>query len=140
MIYGDVKARYASDDTATASPARLLTMLYDRLVTDLVSAEAAMLTKNFEAIGYRIGHAQEILLELHSTLDISVWPQGEALAQLYVWMITQLSDARIQLDTTKLAGVRKLVEPLRQAWHTAAVQLSQAALPATASAGVGGLA
>lgn len=131
MIYGDVKARYASDDTATASPARLLTMLYDRLVTDLTTAEAAMPAKNYEVIGYRIGHAQEILLELHSTLDTSVWPQGEALAQLYIWMVTQLTEARLKLDQPKVAQVRKLVEPLRQAWHTAAVQLSQAALPAS---------
>lgn len=138
MIYGDVKARYASDDTATASPARLLTMLYDRLVVDLTSAEAAMLIKDYQAIGYRIGHAQEILLELHNTLDTSVWPQGEALAQLYLWMITQLSEARLKLDHVLVGQVRKLVEPLRQAWHTAAVQLSQAALPA--NAGAGGLA
>lgn len=140
MIYGDVKARYASNDTATASPARLLTMLYDRLVTDLSSAEAAMISKDYEAIGYRIGHAQEILLELHNTLDTSVWPQGEALSQLYVWMVTQLNEARLKLDHVKVGQVRKLVEPLRQAWHTAAVQLSQAALPATAPVGAGGLA
>jgi flagellar protein FliS len=139
MIYGDVKARYASNDTATASPARLLTMLYDRLVTDLVSAEAAMLTQDYEAIGYRIGHAQEILLELHNTLDTSAWPQGEALAQLYVWMVTQLNTARLELDHAKVAGVRALVEPLRQAWHAAALQVGQAGLPA-AQVGAGGLA
>ncbi len=32
MSYGLAQARYASDASETASPARLLTMLYDRLM------------------------------------------------------------------------------------------------------------
>ncbi len=43
MSYGLAQARYASDAATTVSPARLLTMLYDRLVTDLGAAHEAML-------------------------------------------------------------------------------------------------
>ena len=37
-----IRNRYVGDSVATASPARLVTMLYDRLVRDLVTAEAAL--------------------------------------------------------------------------------------------------
>jgi flagellar protein FliS len=37
-----MRARYLNDSIATASPARLLVMLYERLVVDLVQAETAL--------------------------------------------------------------------------------------------------
>lgn len=119
MSYGLAHARYASDAAQTASPGRLLTMLYDRLVTDLVTAEDAMRAGDVATTGYRIGHAQEILLELHSTLDVELWPEGEALARLYTWLISELMQARLRGLPERVADCRELVEPLRQAWHQA---------------------
>ena len=75
--------------------------------------------------GERLGHAQEILLELHSTLDLRVWPQGEPLARLYLWMVTELMHARLRSDRQKIADCRALVEPLRDAWRQAAISSSQ---------------
>ena len=42
MTAQGMRARYAADAVGTASPARLLTMLYDRLIRDLIVAEAAI--------------------------------------------------------------------------------------------------
>lgn len=122
MSYGLAQARYASDAAATVTPARLLTMLYDRLVQDLSMAEAAMVAQDAQAVGERLGRAQEILLELHATLDLTVWPQGEALARLYLWMVGELSQARLRDTPQRVADCRGLVEPLREAWHVAAAQ------------------
>jgi flagellar protein FliS len=122
MSYGLAQSRYASDATQTVTPARLLTMLYDRLVLDLSVAETAMAQQDHETTGERIGRAQEILLELHATLDVSVWPQGEALGRLYLWMVGELSHARLRCQPQRLADCRALVEPLRDAWHEAACQ------------------
>ena len=119
MSYGLAQARYASDATQTVSPARLLTMLYDRLVVDLVAAEEAMRGGDVETTGARLGRAQEILLELHSTLDVEVWPEGESLARLYVWMVGELMQARLRGLPERVADCRELVEPLRDAWHQA---------------------
>ena len=120
MTYGLAQSRYASDATQTVTAARLLTMLYDRLVLDLSVAEAAMGREEHSAVGERIGRAQEILLELHATLDVTVWPDGEPLARLYLWMVGELSQARLQRQPQRLADCRALVEPLRDAWHQAA--------------------
>src|SRR3954462_3467566 len=86
MSYGLAQARYTSDAAATVSPARLLTMLYDKLVSDLGAAHEAMQREDWATSGQRVANACEILLELHSTLDTSLWPDGEGLAQLYLWL------------------------------------------------------
>jgi flagellar protein FliS len=138
MSYGLAQARYASDAAATVNPARLLTMLYDRLVQDLNVAETAMRDGDVESTGERVGQAQEILLELHATLDLSVWPEGEPLARLYLWIVGELSTARLRGNPQSIADCRELIEPLRDAWHEAAV--SQHAVGLAAPHGMGGAA
>lgn len=118
--YGLAQARYASDAAQTVSSARLVTMLYDRLVGDLLGAEEAMRRNDFAAVGNRLGRAQEILLELHATLDLAIWPEGEALSRLYLWMVGELMQARLKGVPQSIADCRMLLEPLRDAWHEAA--------------------
>ena len=50
-----------------------------------------MLREDWATSGQRVANACEILLELHATLDTSLWPDGEGLAQLYVWLVAELS-------------------------------------------------
>ena len=135
MSYTAARARYASDSTDTASPARLLTMMYDRLVSDLVSAEAAMLRADIAVTGERIGRAQEILLELAASLDIEAWPEGEPLRRLYLWMVNELWTARLRKQPEKVAECRELIEPLRDAWRIAAIETSQREVAAVLSGG-----
>lgn len=129
MSYLAAAQRYASDATETASPAHLVTMLYDRLMTDLNAAEEAMAHGNIPVTGSRIAHAQEILLELHSTLDTSVWPAGEGLAALYLWMVNELMQARLHRQPQRIADCRGLVAPLREAWKQAQETLARANSP-----------
>jgi flagellar secretion chaperone FliS len=138
MSYGLAHARYASDATATVPAGRLLTMLYDRLVQNLSVAEKALRIGDVATTGDRLGQAQEILLELHSTLDVSVWPEGEALGRIYLWIVGELSQARLRNQPQRIADCRELVEPLRDAWHEAARAVTPAT--GTASFGIGGAA
>lgn len=118
------RARFLQNQVATASPARLLVMLYDRLVLDLSRAEEAQRTGERAGAHNNLVHAQEILNELLATLDTSVWEGGPALASLYSFMITELIAANVSGDPERTAGVRALVEPLQDAWRTAAVEVA----------------
>jgi flagellar protein FliS len=135
MSYTAARARYASDSTDTASPARLLIMLYERLVSDLASAEAAIERDDIFATGDKIGHAQEILLELAATLDIDAWPEGEPLRRLYLWMVSELWTARLRKQKHVVAECRQLIEPLRDTWRVAAIQSSQREVDAALAGG-----
>ena len=119
----DVRARYASDKVTT-SPERLITMLYDRLLVDLDSAEEAMVRGDRETAHRELGHAQAIVLELLASLEQESWSGGAGLAQLYVWMVRHLVNANIHQDTGALQHCRELVTPLRDAWRDAAIQTS----------------
>jgi flagellar protein FliS len=135
MTYTAARARYASDSTDTASPARLLTMLYDRLVSDLATAEAAMQRGEISLTGEKIGRAQEILLELAASLDLEAWPEGEPLRRLYLWMVGELWTARLRKQPEKVAECRQLIEPLRDAWRIAAIETSQREVSAALAGG-----
>ncbi|MDQ1497780.1 MAG: flagellar secretion chaperone FliS [Actinomycetota bacterium] len=115
-----IRNRYVGDSVATASPSRLVTMLYDRLVRDLVTGESAITAWDLAAANASLVHAQEIIWELAAGLDPTRWSGGPALAALYQFMLVELLDANVKKDAAKVASVRELIEPLRDAWHQAA--------------------
>lgn len=131
-----LRARYLSDAVTTATPARLLVMLYDKLVLDLSQAEEAFRSGDREVASGRLIHAQEIVTELLASLDVGAWEGGKALASLYVYLNTELAQANVTADPDRVAACRGHVEPLRDAWRTAAEEVAQHAPPAGVTSGV----
>lgn len=122
--------QYLADSVLSAPPARLLTMLYDRLLLDLGRAEAAQQTANWTVASENLLHAQAIITELSSSLQMDAWDGASGLLGLYNYASTALINANIQRDATLTREAIDLLEPLRQAWHEAA-----AVVPAPALAG-----
>jgi flagellar protein FliS len=120
MIAPNPRERYLQDSINTASPAKLLLMLYDRLVLDLMKGEESLRTDNREQAHEQLTHAQEIVLELRVSLDVEAWSGAPALASLYGYLLTELIGANIARDSARVALCRGLVEPLRDAWREAA--------------------
>ena len=115
-----LRDRYLADSVNTASPGKLLVMLYDRLVMDLVQGEEATRAGDRERSAERLTHAQEIILELRTTLDLDAWSGAAGLANLYGFLLTELIGANVGRDADRIAACRSLVEPLRDAWREAA--------------------
>ncbi len=126
MTAGLLRNRYVSDGAATATPAQLVTMLYDRLVLDLVRGEAAQRAGDREAGGKQLVHAQAIVLELMGGLRPDVWEGGASLMSIYTFVHGELISANVTADADRTAACRQLIEPLRDAWHTAAAEGSVA--------------
>ena len=121
------RARYASDAVRTASPARLLTMLYDRLARDLLMAHQAVDAGDVAGAHDHLVHAQQIVLELRSSLDVTAWEGGPGLAALYDFLHQELVAANVHKDVVRIADCQAVVEPLREAWHAAAVATTRSA-------------
>lgn len=115
-----LRDHYVTNVIGTVSRGQLVVMLYDRLVQDLVVAEAALAVPDFKAASEALVHAQEIVLELRSGLDVSSWSGAPGLAQLYVFIYDQLLAANVQKDPARVIQCRRLVEPMRDAWADAA--------------------
>jgi flagellar protein FliS len=127
--YGSAGAHYLRDTVETASPATRLVMLYDRLVTDLVRAEAALVAtpQDFETANTTLQHAQEIICLLDSTLDVDLWSGAQNLRALYQWTLSQLLQANLAKDPSLVRHCRATVEPLRDAWRGAALAVASTA-------------
>lgn len=123
------RARFLDDAVATASPVRLLTMLYDRLLLDLTRGADAQSVGDRSAANTHLIHAQDIVLELASSLRPEGWSGGPALASLYAFMHTELVGANVACDPERTNAVRALVEPLAEAWRQAALEVMAAAAP-----------
>jgi flagellar protein FliS len=119
-----IRARYMGDTVTTASPQRLLVMLYDRLALDLERAQAAMATGDREEGSAQLQHAQEIVLELLSSLQVDAWEGGPRLAALYNWLIGEMMRANVKGDANRVGSCLQVVEPLRDAWRQAAASLA----------------
>ena len=124
MSTASLRSRYLGDSVATASPQRILVMLYDRLVLDLERAELALETGDRTEAAAQIQHAQDIVFELRESLRVDAWEGGPRLAALYSWMITELVQAGVKRDRNRVAACRQIAEPLRDAWRQAAATLA----------------
>jgi flagellar protein FliS len=120
MTSPHLRDRYLQDSINTASPAKLLLMLYDRLVLDLVQGEDALRGQDREQAHEKLTHAQDIVMELRVSLDVEAWSGAPGLANLYGYLLTELIGANIARDPERVAACRTLVEPLRDAWREAA--------------------
>jgi flagellar secretion chaperone FliS len=116
-------ARYASASVTTATPERLLVMLYDRLLLDLARAEEAQRTGDRRTAHTQLLHAQDIVTELLSSLRPQAWDGGPRLAAIYTWLLTELVEANVTGDAARTAACRDAVQPLREAWAEAATTL-----------------
>lgn len=123
---GAMRARYLTDSINTASPAKLLVMLYDRLVLDITQGEEAIREGNRGVAGERLMHAQDIVSELLATLDLTAWEGAENVAALYRWMLQELMQANIKQDAGKAASTLGLASELRDAWREAAMAVGSA--------------
>ncbi len=115
-----LRDRYRADSVQTMSPGRLIVALYNRLLLDLDRAMAALGIENVVAAHAALIHAQEIVGELHDSLDVDAWPPARQLADIYVYVTSELVAANLAKDAARVYACKTIIEPLRDAWQEAA--------------------
>ena len=115
-----LRRRYQADAVTTASASRLVVMLYDRLVRDLFAAHAAIGSADIPAAHHALLHAQEIVAELAGSLDVGQWDEARSLASLYEYLGYTLVRANLAKSQSYVMDCLEVVEPLRDAFATAA--------------------
>ena len=122
MMMTNARAAYMDASIATASPATLLVMLFDRLVLDVQRGLEAQRSGNFEETHKQLTHAQDIVLELQASLRADEFKGGYDLAALYGFLHRQLVLANIRKDAVITDEVLTLVTDLCDTWRQAALQ------------------
>jgi flagellar protein FliS len=130
----NARQQYARDAVLSASPARLLTMLYDRLLLDLRRAEVAQEAADWQTASDQLLHAQDIVMELSTSLRPELWDGADGLRGIYEYVRMALVNANIHRDVGRTREAVRLLTPLQEAWHAAAGAVQA---PAAAGAGSG---
>lgn len=125
------KKQYTREAILSASPNRLLVMLYDRLLLDLHRAHTAQGEARWDDASEQLLHAQAIIAELRSSLRVDQWDGAVQLQAIYSFTTQELIAANVNKDATKTKECIEILEPLRLTWHEALAKTSEPAIPVT---------
>lgn len=117
----------AETAVASATPHRLVAMLFDAYLEAIAKARGAMQAGRIEDKARAIGHAVRIVDEgLRASLDMQA---GGALAadlsDLYAYLTTRLTLANLRNDEVLLDECQRLMLPVRDAWAEIASQVGE---------------
>lgn len=115
------RSAYMGASVATASPARLLVMLCERLVLDVHRGYDAQVAGATEEANRHLIHAQDVLLELRTSLRTDTWEGAEQLGHLYDFLHSELVRANVRKDPEMTRRCLPLVEQICDAWREAAL-------------------
>ena len=138
--YEKVAKSYKANAVQTASPGKLVLMLFDGYLRFTSAAtkswdEPDIIKKN-EGINNNLIRAQNIVTELQSSLDLSV--PGDlpgTLYRLYDYVLTNLQQANINKDRQKIIEADKVISELREAWAEMLTQNPENLTPSSSQLG-----
>jgi flagellar protein FliS len=121
MQYDKIAKSYKAQSVQTASPGKLVLMLFDGCLRFTTAAKRAFgeeeFTKRNEDVNNNLIRAQNIVTELQSSLDMSV--PGElpgTLYRLYDYVMHQLQQANLKKEAEPIDEAEKVITELREAW------------------------
>jgi flagellar protein FliS len=114
----DTSARaYLENAVLTASPVRLVVMLYDHALLKLRTARVAIESRDPKVSGPAINAASAVLSELQGSLDHEAGGEiAASLASIYRFALSELAQANLRMQAERIDGVIRVLTPLRDAW------------------------
>ncbi len=133
MSYASQSSSYREMEIHSASPERLVVIVFEQLVVNLERARIAMERQDVELRVTALKRARSLVTELLATLDFE---KGGAiatqLADLYQFMLYELVDIGQRKDEATLRKLVNIASALRDGFTTAARSVSTGARLKTA--------
>jgi len=108
-------------DIHSASPHRLVSMLFDGIFDAMNQALSAIASSNTEQKNRSLSRAVRILDEgLKSALNLEAGPLAQDLSDLYAYLCMRLTRANLHSDTAAIEECQRLLSPVREAWNAIA--------------------
>ena len=125
-----VADHYLVEKVASATPAELIAMLYDKAVLSLKRAQHFFAAGDTDAAYGRIVNASDVVLELRCVLNPAAGDMTVRLEALYAWVTSRLLVAASRRDATAVQEALDVLQPLQSAWREACVGTPVGAVPA----------
>jgi len=126
--YAAAKLAYTEASVMTASPERLVVMLYDGAIRFLHQSAAALRAGRRDTARERLRRAQAVIDELSRSLDMSQGEIAVGLRAIYSFCSRHLIDSTLHADPEGYEKVAELLAELRESW--AAIEKSSERIPA----------
>src|SRR4051812_3498576 len=121
MSYSNQAAAYRARQIQTASPARLVVLVYEAALSNLLRARRAVENGNIEERVTAVGKARDAIMELLVTLNTD---EGGDIARnlkaLYAFILAELVDVARRNDGARLETVIRMVTELHSAFDALA--------------------
>lgn len=111
--------QYRKTQAETARPQELVLMLYDGAVKNLNLSKSYMSEGNIEKVHEHLVKAQDIVLELSSSLNSDAGEIALQLGLLYDFLYRRLMEANAKKDMVLVDEVAGFLKDLRQVWASA---------------------
>jgi flagellar protein FliS len=123
-----IARRYAQAERETASPERLLVLLFQAALRNMRNGVAALEDGRPGEAGRALGKASDIVIELHATLDRSRSPElCDQLAEVYRFVCQRLGAATLSRDPRAARDAERAFAPIADAFEKAVASLAGAA-------------
>ncbi len=114
---------YFEEGILSASPLRLVCLLYGKTISELKNARAFLAAKNVKERSAAISKACDVLAELISSLDIEQGGETAVrLQEIYSYATSRLLLANLNCDDSLIAEVLGLLVTLQEGWETLAAR------------------
>lgn len=118
MYNQNAKNVYLQNQILTASPKKLVTLLFEGSIKNLSLAKIFIEKKDFEQANKALQKYQDIIQELQRTLDFE---QGGEVARnldsMYTYLQERALAANVQKDVTIVDESIKIVKGLLESWN-----------------------
>lgn len=112
-----LKQDYLESQITTATPAKLVEMLYTGAINFLETAKRAIEEKDMDLAHTKIVRVQDIIMELNICLDLEKGGDiSENLRSLYMFMYNQLVQANTKKEPERITSIQKLLVDLKETW------------------------
>ncbi len=113
----EVSQKYLVQQIMSASPAKLVAMLYERAITLLHETIEAIEAGEIERRWRANAKATEVICHLWGTLDREQGGEiAENLSRLYGFMMMRLTMVDVENDAQAARDIIGLLEPLQRSW------------------------
>ena len=120
MSYADVAATYRRNAVLTASPEKLVQLLYEGAIRHLERSHLALQdpsTTHSAAVGESLSKAIGIVGELRTALDHKAGGEVSVnLDRLYEFILAQMSEANLGRTPKPLEAALKVLRTLKEGW------------------------
>ncbi len=111
----NIQSKYKQDYISTASPVELILMLYAGCIKQLKLAKIFKETGEDGKISECIEKAEDIILELVRSLNMSI-PISNNLLDLYQFMVDEMVQIDLTKDVSRIDPIIEMLTALSEAW------------------------